>query len=141
MRDRVAARRRFGRLRVGLHPEAVPRLVLTVQDEPRPRRVALHEPRLIEERRLHRPGVVGDGRLDERPHAPPADRARGDAADLDDDGRRLPSDELGDGTGLSAVARQVLEQVADALQPERLGRVLGLRPVQRQRRASTDGRG
>jgi hypothetical protein len=114
--DRLAGRR------VERDAEAVAGLVLALQQQPRARAVLALEPRLVEERRLHRPGGVGHHRLDERLHprrrterlviertsattvavsssASSADRARG-----------------------LAVARQVLEQVADRVQPEPLGR-------------------
>ena len=66
-----------------------------------PGRVLAHEPRLVEERRLHRARLVGDDRLDDRAHAAAAHRARGDRADLDGDGRLLALVQLGDGARLA----------------------------------------
>ena len=97
----------------GLHAEAVPRLVLAVEHQARARPVLALEPRLVEERRLHRTARVGDDRLDERPHPAPAHGPGGDRAHLDDDRGRLARDELRHRARLRAVARQVLEQVAD----------------------------
>ncbi len=133
VRDGAGAGRVVRRSRVGLDPEPGPRLELAMQHQPRSGRVLLHQPRLVEERRLHRAGVVGDGRLDQRPHAPPADRARGDAPDLDDHRRLLAGDQLRHRARLATVAGQMLEQIADGLQPERLRRLLGLVAVELER--------
>ena len=46
-----------------------------------------------------------------------------------------PGDELRHRARLPSIARQMLEQVADRVQPEDIGRVLGLRAVEAQRRA------
>jgi hypothetical protein len=113
--DRLAGRR------VERDAEAVAALVLALQQQPRPRPVLALEPRLIEERRLHRPGGIGHHRLDQRLHPPAADRARADRAHLDDHRRRLLQRQLADRARRLAVARQVLEQVADRVQPEPLG--------------------
>ncbi len=98
-------------------------LVLAVEDEPRPGPVPADEPGLVEERDLHRRRLVGDGRLDERAHSPPADRPAGDRADRDDDGRRLPGSQRGDRPGLPPGAGEVFDELADAPQAEGLGRV------------------
>ena len=116
--DRLAGRRVEG------DAEAVAALVLALEQQPRARAVLALEPGLVEERRLHRPRRVGDHRLDERLHPAPAHRAAGDRAHLGDHRRGLVDRELADRARLLAVARQVLEQVADGQQPEPL-RALG----------------
>ena len=129
-------------LGVELHAEAVARLVLALEQQPGARPVLALEPRLVEERRLHRPRLVGHDGLDERAHAAPPDRAARDRADLDDDGRRLAGREVDQRAGAAAVARKVLEQVADREQPERARRAaaaLGGETVSGA--ASRDGRG
>ena len=67
--------------------EAAVALVLAGQQQPRARPVAALEPRLVEERHRHRPGLVGDAGGDERLHAAPAHRAARDRQHL----RRRPS--------------------------------------------------
>ena len=112
---------RLAGLRVALHAEAVAALVLALQQQPRPGPVLALEPRLVEERGLHRAGLVGHHGLDQRPHAAPPHGAAGDRAHLDHHGRRLPRAQLDDRARLLAVARQVLEQVADGVEAEPLG--------------------
>ena len=121
-------------LGVELHPEAVAALVLALQHQPRAGAVAALEPRLVEERGLHDPGLVGDGGLDQRLHPAAADRARGDRAHLDGDRGDLVHAQLGDRARLRAVARQVLEQVADRVEPEPLGALGGGRRLELERR-------
>ena len=81
------------------------------------------------------PGLVGDDGLDERLHPAPAHRPAGDRAHLDDDRRALARRQRRDRPRLAAVARQVLEQVADGLEAERRRRLGGLRRRDLQRRA------
>ncbi len=104
-----------------LQGEAAAVASLAVEHEARPGRVLVREPRLVEEGHLHRAAVIGDRRLDERPHPPAPDRPRADRDHRDDDGRGLARDQRGDGASLAAIMRQVLEQVADGLETERLG--------------------
>jgi len=99
--------------------KAPARIGLAVQQHAHPGRVALHEPRLVEERRTHRPGRVEHGRLDERAHPAPTHRPRADRADLDRHGRLLAGAQAGDRARLAAVAGQVLEQLADGAHGER----------------------
>ena len=115
--------------------EAVAALVLALQQQPRARAVLALEPRLVEERRLHHPGRVGDDRLDERLHPAPAHRAAGDRAHLDDHRRASrPSVSSPIVRASLAVAREVLEQVADGQQPEPLGALGGRRRLDLERR-------
>ena len=118
--DRIAG---FG---VELHAEAVAGLELALQQQARAGPVLALEPRLVEERGLDRAGLVGHDRLDERAHATPPDRPAGDRAHLDDDRRGLARRKLGERPRVLAVARQVVEEVADRveLQPLRGGRRL-----------------
>ena len=108
-------------LGVVLDAEAIAALVLALQHQPRAGAVLALQPRLVEERRLHDPRLVGDGRLHQRLHPAPAHGPRCDRAHLDRDGGDLVGRELGDRARLRAVAREMLEQVADRLQPESLG--------------------
>ena len=63
-RGRVAlAAQRLTGLGVALDGEAAPRVEPAVEDQPRPRAVAIDEPRLLKERDTQRAAVVGDGRL------------------------------------------------------------------------------
>ena len=111
-----------GRGRVVGDAEAAPRVCLAVQQQARPGRVALDQPRLVEEGRPHRTGRVEDLGLDQRAHAAPPHRARGDRANLDRDGRLLATAQRRHRAGLAAVAGQVLEQVTDRAQAERAHR-------------------
>jgi hypothetical protein len=115
-----------------LDGEPVARLELAVHHQPRTRRVLLGQPGLIEEGRLHRAGVIGDGRLDEWAHATAPHRTRGDGAHLHDDGGGLARDQLRHRAGLAPVARQVLEQVPNRAQSECGGGLLGLGAVELQ---------
>ena len=134
-RGRVGvAAQRLGRLGVALDGEAAPGVEPAVQDQPRPGRVAIDQPRLLEERDPQGAGVVGDGRLDQRPHPPPPDRASSDPADLHDDRRGLLRREIRDRPRLAPVAWHVLEQVADGVQAERLRALPGLGAVELQQR-------
>ena len=117
--DLPLPRHGLARRRVRLDREGVAAPVLAVEHEPRAGLVLALQPRLVEERDLHRAGGVGHGRLDERPHSATADGARADRPDLHDHGGGLARDQRGHGARLAAVVRQVLEQVADRLQPER----------------------
>ncbi len=81
VRDRVAGAGLRGDLggaiareRVVGDAEAAAGVGLAVQQQARPGRVALDQPRLVEERRPHRPRGVADGRLDERAHPAAAHR-------------------------------------------------------------------
>ena len=100
------------------------------------------EPRLVEERRLHDPGLVGDGGLDERLHPAAAHGPRRDRADLDDDGRVLVRRQLRDRTRLAsgraggARAGRRPSAARAARRPSRRARA---RP--RAAAASRDGRG
>ncbi len=125
---------RLARLRVALHAEAVAALVLAVEQQPRPGLVLALKPRLVEERDLHRAGLVGHDRLDQRLHAAPPHGAAGDRPHLDHHRRRLPRAQLDDRARLLAVARQVLEQVADRVEAEPLGRCGRLRRLDVERR-------
>ena len=134
-RDLARRAERLAGRRVRGDAEAVARLVLAVEHQSRARPVLALEPRLVEERRRHRAGGVRHHRLDERAHAAAADRARRDRAHLDDDGGGLAGHELVDRPGFAAVARQVLEQIADGVQAE------PLRPPGRGRGADLERRG
>ena len=134
----AAAGRLVGR-RVARDAKGVARGVLAVQDQARARRVLARQPRLVEERRLHDAGLVGDGRLDERLHPAPAHRAARDRAHLDDDRRDVAGLQRPDRARRAAVARQVLEQVADRQQAELLGGVGGLLRRDLQRRGERRG--
>jgi len=109
--------------RVARDAEGVAGHVRAVQDQARAGRVLALQPGLVEERRLHGPGLVGDRRQDERLHPAPAHGPARDRAHLDDDRGALPGRQRGDGARLAAVAREVLQQIADGLQPELLGGV------------------
>ena len=121
VRDRVGAGDGVRGRCVALHAERVAAPVLAVQDQPRPGRVLALEPRLVEEGRLHRARGVGHRGLHERAHPAPAHRAAADIAHLHHDGRRLSRRERGHRAGLATVVRQVREQVADGLEPQRRG--------------------
>ncbi len=112
---------RFAGLGVALHAESVAGLELPVQHQPRPGPVAPRQPRLVEEGDLHDSRPVGHRGLDQRPHAAPAHRARGDAPHLDHDRGHLPGNQLGHRARLAAVTGKVLEQLTDSAQAERLG--------------------
>ena len=64
-----------------------------------------------------------------------------DAADLDGDGRLLARQQRADGARLAAVAREVLEQVADRLIPSVASPPAIRFPAGRSRRCRADGRG
>jgi hypothetical protein len=98
-----------------------------VQDQARAGDILALQPGLVEERRLHDAGLVGDRGRDERFHAAPAHGPARDRAHLDDDGRALARRQRRDGARLAAITREVLEQVADGVQPETLRRVGGRR--------------
>jgi hypothetical protein len=131
----VAARGRLVGRRVLLDAEGVARLELAVEDEPGAGGVLGLQPRLIEEHDLHHARAVGDGRLDERLHPPPPHGPRGDRAHLGHDGGDLARHERRDRAGLAAVAREVVEQVADRPEAERLGPLGRLRGRHLERRA------
>ncbi len=124
---------------VRLDLKAAARAQLAVEDQPRPRLVTALEPGLIEEGRLHPAGAVGDGGLNQRTHAPAAHGAGGDPLDLDENRRALPHLERAQGARFAPITRQVIEQVSDGPQPERLGSSSRLGAVQRQRRRETRG--
>ena len=140
LRGRDALRRRVRRGRVAdgghglgrrvvVHAEPPARLVLAGEHEPRPGPVVALEPRLVEERRLHEAGRVGDGGDDERLHPPPAHGARPDRAHLDEHRRGLVLGQRRDRARLARVAREVEQEVADGVQPEGLRRLGGLGPA------------
>jgi hypothetical protein len=104
-----------------------------VQRETRADRIALLEPGLVEERRLHRARVVGHRRLDQRSHSTPAHGSRRDAADLHDHGGAVAGHQLRDRARLTAVARQVQQQVLDRPQPECVGGLLSLGSLELER--------
>jgi len=105
MRHGPGSAHRIRRAGMRLDAEPTSPLELAVQGEPRARRIALFEPWLIEEGRLHHAGFVGHGGLDQRSHAAPPDRARGDAPHLHDDGGAVAGNELGHRSGLPLVPR------------------------------------
>src|SRR5262249_37079854 len=111
-----------------IDPKASMTLVLAGEEQASARAVAVLQPRLIEERRLHAARTVGDDRLDERLHPAPAHRPRRDRANLDDDGRDLVRLHLVERGGRAPIARQMLEQVADREQPEPLRSLRRLLP-------------
>ena len=78
-----------GRGRVMGDAEAAAAVRLAVQQQARPRRVALDQPWLVEEGGAHRPGRVEHAGLDQRAHPPAPDGPRGDAAHLHRHGRLL----------------------------------------------------
>ncbi len=139
MGNRVGAGDGVRRRRVALHAERVAAPVLAVQHQPRAGRVLALEPRLVEEGRLHRPGGVGHRGLHERAHPAAAHGAAADVAHLHHDGRRLSRRERGNRARLAAVVRQVLEQVADGLEPQRRRPLRGGRRHHMQRRAQPRG--
>jgi hypothetical protein len=99
-----------------------------VQQQARARAVAVDQPRLIEERSAHRPGVVEHRRLHQRAHAPAAHGARRDRLDLDRHRGLLARAQLRDRARLAAVARQVFEQLPhllDAQRPQPVGELAG----------------
>ena len=112
-----------------LDPELVAVLALPVEEDLRVGTELLGKPRLVEPDRQHRPAFVGHARL----HAltPVAHRPHGDAADDHGDGGLVARAQVGHRTGvaLAVLAREVLEQVAVGLDPERLER-LALAPLQ-----------
>ncbi len=126
VRDLLGLGGRLLRRRVVGNAEASVPLVLPVQHQPRAGLVALRQPRLVEERGLHRPGRIGDRRLDQRAHAAAADRPRRDRAHLDQHRRRLPRGERGHRARLAASTRHMLEQVLDGRETERCGALGGL---------------
>ena len=99
-----------------------------------PARVLARKPGLVEERRLHDARLVGDRRLDERLHPAAAHRAARDRAHLDDDRRDVAGHQRPHRARRAAVARQVLEQVAEREQAELRGGVGGLLRRDLQRR-------
>ncbi len=114
-----------------LDGEAPPAIGLSVQDQPRPGHVAIGQPRLVEEGHPQRASGIGHRGLDQRPHAAPAHGSRRDPLDLDHDRGRLALDQIGKRACLAPVARQVLEQLTDRVQPERggsLGRLCAADP-------------
>ena len=126
VRHLVGAGARFFGARMVGDAEAVAALVLPVQYEPRAGGVACDQPRLVEERGLHRTGRVGHGRLDQRAHSTAANRPLADRADLDEHGRGLARRERDHRTSLAARARDVFEQIADAFEAQGAGRLGGL---------------
>src|SRR3954470_23677305 len=144
--DRLADGRDLLGARVRVDAEAVAALVLALEHQPRAGLVLVGEPRLVEERRGHHAGAVADDGLDERAHPPPPDRAAAHAAHLDEHGRRLLEAELADRARLAGVAREVLEQLLDRRDVERLGcrrggrRLPCHRPAQRARPRPAHGR-
>ncbi len=132
VRDALVGGGGLGGPGVPLHAEPVAGLVLAVQHQPGARGVLVRQPRLVEERRLHRSGAVGDGCLHQRPHPPASHRPRSDASHLDDDRGGLPGNQLGDRAGFPPVPRQVLEQVADGLDAQRTAGLLRLGVVEAQ---------
>ena len=100
--------------------KAAPPVGLAVQQQTRARRVALDQPGLVEERRAHR-------RASRRtPSPPPAGACRAGAPAARRSLRTStatvacsPARSAGDRARLAAVARQMLEQIADRVQPER----------------------
>jgi len=115
----------LARHRVRAHPEPVATLVAALEHEPRPGAVLALQPGLVEERRLGHAAGVRDGGLDERLHAPPPHRPGHDRAHLDEHGRGLAGHEGGDRARLAGIAGKVLEEVADAVEPERCRRFGG----------------
>ena len=110
---------------VGGHDEAIAtaRVGAAVQHDPRARRQLVGHPRLVEPDGLHGAAVVDDRRLDER-HASAGAAAR-DPPHVRDHGRLLARGKRCDRTRLAAVLvaeRQVLEQVAERRNAERLER-------------------
>jgi len=101
-------------------------LVFPGQQQPCPRPVATLEPRLVEERHRHRAGLVGDAGGDERLHAAAPDGARGDRQDLDDDRRDLVHRQLADQPRGAAIARNVVQQLAECRDAKFLPRFLRL---------------
>jgi hypothetical protein len=116
------ARDRVGGRRMELDAEPVARLELALQQQAGTGAVLAFQPRLVEEGRVHRAGLVADHRLDDRPHPALAHRATRDRPHLDDDRGRLARDQGHDRAPLLAVARQVLEQVPHRVEPQPLGR-------------------
>ena len=81
-------------------------------------------------------GVVGDGRLDQRPHPAPAHRARGDAAHLDDHGRALARRRAAATARASRRSRGRCSSRSPTVSgPSACGRLLGLGALERQRPA------
>ena len=123
----AATGQRLGGSCVGLDGEAVAAPVGAVQDQPGAGGIAGDEPGLVEERRLHHPGLVTDRGFDQGTHAATADRARGDGAHLHDNRGALLRRELDHGARLALVPRQMPEQIANRVETERLrgaGRLL-----------------
>ena len=92
---------------------------LAVQQQARPRRVALQEPGLVEERGTHAARRIENPGLHQRAHSPPAHRPHTDRLHLHRDRRLLARAQRGDGARVAAGVRQMLEQLADRAQPER----------------------
>jgi hypothetical protein len=108
---------------MSLHGKPVTTRVLAMKQEPGPGPIAVHEPRLVEEGRLHHAGVVSDGRFNKRSHATASDRSRGDASHLGDHRRTLSWPQLGDRPRLAAIPRKMVEQVTDRLKAQGRGGV------------------
>ncbi len=116
---RIRWERELRRDRVMGDAEAAARVGAAVEHETRAGRIALHQPRLVEEGRAHASAAVVHDRLDERAHAATAHGARSDRAHLHSDRRLLAGAQAGDRARLAAVARKVLEQLADRAEPQR----------------------
>jgi hypothetical protein len=131
---------RLARRRVVGDAEAAAAVGLSVQEQPRPRRVALDQPGLVEEARTDRAGAVGDTGLHQRAHPAPPHGARGDRAHRYRHRRLLAGAQRRQRARLATVAGKVFEQVRDRVQPERT-RARAHLPRQRQRREQAVGRG
>src|ERR1700722_5713934 len=101
---------------------------LTVQHQARARRIATGKPGLVEEGRSHRAALVEHTGLDEPAHAALAHRSTRDRAYLDRYGCLLTLAQRTHHARLAVVARQVLKQIANRLDPKRrhaVGRLAG----------------
>ena len=127
-------------LGVALDREAAATVSLAVQHQPRAGRITPDQPGLVEEGDAQRAARVGDGRLDQRPHAATAHGARGDLLDLDHHRGGLSDHQIGDRAGLAAVARKVLQQIPNRRQTERFRALYGLRAIELQRPPQTLGK-
>ena len=103
------------------HPELVALLHPAPKQEARAGRHPIRHPRLVEPHRQHRPRLVRHPRLGPWAHAAVARWPGGDRLDLHLHRPVLVDRESGDRAHVAAVgvaAREVLEQIADGLEPE-----------------------
>ena len=112
-----------------------------MHEQARLRRIALGQPRLVEERRAHGAAGIGHLRLDQGPHAAATDRARCDRTHNDGHRGLLSGTQRRDRARLAALAGQVLEQIPDGRTPSAAAPAAMLPVGDLQRRLQARGTG